>query len=318
MWNLKYVWPIQRKFVKKVERCQRCILSEDYAVIEDGTCNVCRNFVPEVDAVPSYSVEDLSRFIEERTCYSEYDATLLLSGGKDSAYILHRMCEDYPDFRLLCLIVNNGFMSKWAIPNARHITEKLNVDLAVVNSHVGSFKEAFRNAFLSLKGRGCYEVIDFADGSLIFKVGAEITRNLGIPLMISGLSWVQLERILKLNTFFMEQDGIEQLFPLAVWRTDEQDIRQYVRDRDLMLKGSDNPLVSNNRLVPTMIALDILNLGYSSFEPEFAQLIREGKSSRDVWLPIVELAKYSVSKGYMDKELKETLAKLDLTVEEVL
>ena len=288
--------------------------------MKDGLCEYCQDFDNNRSryAAPRHSIADLTKLINHHVSARKYDATLLLSGGKDSAYILHRIRHEYPDLKVLCLVVDNGFMSKWAIPNARHITEKLNVDLLIVTSYIDEFKRNFRDAFLKLNGRGTYGLVDFADGELIFKIGEEITRYLTTGLMISGLSWVQLERILNISDFYRDADGVTHLYPLAVWCVDEQDIRRYVRDNDLVLKGSDSPIVSNNRLIPLMSALDVLNLGYSSFEPEFAQLIREGKSSRSAWLHVFEFLNYAVMHGFLNREVKNILAELDLDIEHVL
>jgi len=124
--------------------------------------------------------------------------------------------------------------------------------------------------------------------------------------------------ILHKDTFYFTHHGIQHICPMCVWHGDEQDIRQYVRDYKLMLPGSDSPVVSNNLLMPTMFALDIKNLGYVGFEPEFAQLIREGKSSRSAWLHIFELTEYAATHGYMDAEVNKTLSKLDLIQKDVL
>lgn len=315
-WYANTIWPIHKKFIKTPKRCQRCILSEKYTEIENGICKLCRDYKKSDNIPQKYSISDLTSSLKQSKRY--YDATLLLSGGKDSAYILHRMRRDYPDYKILCLTINNGFMSSWAIKNAQYITQKLGVDLMVVNSHLEEFKKVLRQAFIDLKGLETYAVIDYADGDAIFSIGQRITHGLGIPTMIGGLSWVQLYRICNSIDFKFNSGGIEIIHPLAVWRTDEQEIREYVREHDLMLKGSDSPMVSNSRLIPIMAVLDIKNLGYSSFEPEFAQLIREGKSSRDAWINIFEAMYYVVNKGFLDKELIQVLSELDLIPEEVL
>lgn len=214
---------------------------------------------------------------------ARYDAILLLSGGKDSAYILDRMRREYPDLRILCLIVNNGQMSPVALKNAEHTTRKLNVDLLVVNRFVDEFVRTLREAFLNLNGRGAYGVVDRADGELIFKIGREIAADLGIGLLIGGLSWVQAQRILGTDDFEQTMGPAPRMIlPLVVWRTDEQDIRRVVRERELVLPGNDSPLVSNHQLVVAMAVADVLNLGYSSFEPEFAQLVREEDGPENV------------------------------------
>ncbi|MBV8381758.1 MAG: hypothetical protein JOZ63_04080 [Planctomycetaceae bacterium] len=323
----EYVWPTIRLAVRRSRRCQRCILSERHGPLIDGLCAECREQEPPKSvgapaAPPAVTPETRERFDRVIRSYingNRYHGLLLLSGGKDSAYILSRMKAEYPDLRLLCATVNNGFMSPVAMSSATRVVEKLKTDLIVSNDCIDEFAKVLRKAFLELNGRGSYGVVDFADGDLIFRIGQRIAEGMGIPLVIGGLSWVQVQRILGKDDFEIVQDSAPHLvFPLAVWRTNEQEIRRFVRSADLLPKGSDSPIVSNNALIMTMSAVDVMNLGYCSFEPEFAQLVREGKTDRSTWLHIFELLEFATRKGAFDREITRTLARLDLSLSDVV
>jgi len=269
--------------------------------------------------VPHAERQRFDAIVRGYTRGKRYDALFLLSGGKDSAYLLHRMRTEYPDLKLLCVTVNNGFMSSVAVANAHDVAERFQTDLLVHNASIGEFARVLRDAFLSLNGCGSYGVVDKADGDLIFATGRALAREMGIPAMIAGLSWVQLEQIMGITTFEMtEPAGPHSLFPLAVWRTGEQEIRQAVRDLRLMRPGSDSPVVSNSELILAMSVIDVLTLGYSSFEPEFAQLVREGKTDRQVWLHTFELLEFAATRGLLNKDLRRGLSKLGLTPEDVM
>lgn len=153
---------------------------------------------------------------------NKYHALLLLSGGKDSAYMLYRLKKEYPQLRILCVAVNNGFMSSTAIKGAQFVAEKTKSDLLIVNTYINDFAEKLRQAFLDLNGQGAYGVID------------------------------------------------------------------------------------------------ILNNGYSSFEPEFAQLIREKKADRKMWLYVFELLEFASRKGLLNKDLNICLAKLNLKISDIV
>ena len=107
------------------------------------------------------------------------------------------------------------------------------------------------------------------------------------------------------------------VFPLAVWRINEQEIRSIVRTLKLLLPGSDSPLVSNNALITAMSVIDVLNNGYCSFEPEFAQLVREGKTDRKTWLHTFELLEFATRKGFLAKDVNTGLGKLGITLADV-
>ena len=52
----------------------------------------------------------LERTIRSAIGDDRYHVVLLLSGGKDSAYLLWRMRAEYPELRILCVTINNGFI----------------------------------------------------------------------------------------------------------------------------------------------------------------------------------------------------------------
>ncbi len=145
------------------------------------------------------------------------------------------MRQKYPKLKILCLTVDNGFMSDVAMPNVRHVTRMFDVDLLVVKSYKDQFRAVLRKAFLDLNGRGGSQVVDHADGTLIFEIGMTVTRELGMDLMISGMSWVQLEQHAGVKSFATTEDGVTTLHPLVVWRPGEQEIRGIVRERQLIL-----------------------------------------------------------------------------------
>jgi hypothetical protein len=318
------VWPVVRLMVKRSRRCSRCILSDRHGPLIDGVCAECREMsahaaAPSRFECPPEMKRDYDQVIRSHIDDRPYHAALLLSGGKDSAYMLARLRDDYPQLRLLSIVVNNGFMSPTAIAGARHVSEKLQVDLLIVNERIAEFQHTLRAAFLDLNGRGSYGVIDHADGSMIFKTGMDVAAEMGIPLVLGGLSWVQVQRILGKDDFQQRDPGKPlTVFPLAVWRTGEQEIRAIVRDRGLLPKGSDSPLVSNSTLILAMSIIDVLNIGYSSFEPEFAQLVREGKSDRKNWLYLFEMLEFATRRGLLAKDLNETLGRLQLSLADVI
>lgn len=325
-WYVKYLWPLHRIVARGLsKRCTLCLVSEKYASFDqNGVCAECRKVKQPTDSYSACPDHLYKKFDDVIKSYiskgKRYDAALLLSGGKDSAYMLHKMHITYPDLHILCITVDNGFMSPVALVNARYIADRLGYDLIVLHSARGQFKKTLREAFLNIKGSDAYKVVDFADGSLIFEIGKKTAANFSIPCILAGLSWVQLQHIAGLVDAFeiVEENGPPVIFPLAVWRPDEQDIRNYVTTHGLIPPGNDSPLVSNSDLVLPMCVVDILNLGYCSFEPEFAQLIREKKTDRRLWLGIFELMEYGVKTKKLTKEANKVLKRLDLKIEDIV
>lgn len=322
-WYVTYAWPIVRHVVPLSKRCKRCIVSEHYAPLTNGLCEACTNYRPVAEEAAAQQSEAVKKQFDEHVrSYIRgdgYHAILMLSGGKDSAYILERLRTEFPALKILCVIVNNGFMSPLAIDGATFAADKTGTDFLIANAYTGEFAQNLRKAFLELDGRGGSGVIDFTDGDTIFKIGQRIASELKIPMIFSGMSWVQVQMIVGHDHFeHLEKSGINITFPLAVWRTDEQEIRRIVREKGLLPPGADSPLRTNSTLITAMTALDIYNLGYCSFEPEFAQLVREGKTSRKVWLHIFELLEFATKKGILNKDIDKVLAQLRLTRADVI
>jgi len=64
--------------------------------------------------------------------------------------------------------------------------------------------------------------------------------------------------------------------------------------------------------------VDVHRLGYSSFEPEFCRMIRDGKADRVAWQRTFELLEHSARTGLFVRGIVEALlARLDLTAADV-
>ncbi len=343
------------------QRCSNCILSENYVSLENGLCSECRRGVPskhERGERNEAAESALANVLRDRSGKgaANYDAVVLFSGGKDSAFLLHRLRSEFPELRLAALTVDNSFMSTVALANCRHILSCMDgIDHFVVRPKQDLYVRAFRHALTHLDGQGCYAKVDRMDGDLTFDIGRNFAASLDIPLLISGLSPEQVERILGLDNFeapvaiesqrrtHSADFALEQLYdpneldqywwnpdrwpadrrprvlhPFHAWNYDEEEIPREVIRLGLIEAGQDNPLITNNDTIPVMLAVDSINLGYSSFEPEFAQLIREGRADRSMWLAIFQAIEYLVREGrFLPSCIADTLERLELTPEQI-
>lgn len=315
----RHVWPLQRRFVRKAARCRRCVVSERYAPLTDGICAACERYAAAPESASIVGVDAFDRTILPYVGVgTRHDAIVLLSGGKDSAYVANLMQSRYPALRLLAVTIDTGFLSPVAIENAAYAAGQLGLDHLVVRQRE-QFAVALRDAFAGLRNGGtAYAVVDHAEGSLIFRTGHDVAERLGVPLVIGGMSWAQLQLITGVEGFEVSLKGwARTLFPLAVWRLDETAIAWNVLTLGLIPPGQASPLHTNSRLLPAMVVADFRNLGYCSFEPEFAQLVREGKAPRKPWLHIFEAAEYLTRAGALDGEASSVLDELGLTLDDV-
>jgi hypothetical protein len=285
----------------------------------------------------------------------KYDALVMFSGGKDSALLLHRLRHEFPGLRLLALMVDNGFMSPVAFANATRTAAAIpDVDHMVIKPKASLFRDLFRYALTHLNEGGCYSSVDRLGGDLVFDIGRNAAASLGIPLLLHGGTRAQVQRILKLFSYETPRSwehekrertggftlsafhGPEQLmhwwdgsawpaervprvlFPYYAWPYDEVAIRRDVQQLGLLARGNENPIVSNYDLLPVNFAVDNAHLGYSGYEPEFTQLIREGRAARSQWVSLFESIEYLAAHGrLLPGCVGDTLSRLGLSHREL-
>ena len=363
-WYAKHAWRFHRPFARRHlrRRCRNCIVSEAYSALNPtGLCQLCITYAPDKEVAGFQAREGLAAKLDELFRQHQgkgaglYDAAVMLSGGKDSALLIHELKERYPSLRLVALTIDNSFMSPVALENARQSVEKLNVDHITLRLAQSVYRKSFRFACLLLEpGRGCFETVDRIDADLGFSQAKIFAAENRIPLLLSGLSWAQIERLFGVESFevphdqalskvtstlgtplgdiydppemkywwdparFPEESWPRFIHPFYVWRQGEEEIKNKVIELGLIEPGNESPLLTNNVIIPLMIVVDYLRLGYASFEPEFAQLVREGKASRGFWRNVFEMLEYSARTGWMlDKELDKLAKSLDLTRGEI-
>ncbi len=274
---------------------------------------------------------------------------LLFSGGKDSSYLLHKLLQEHPGARILALTVDNTFMSPVAMENVQEIVKRLGVDHMVFRPRAETMEKMFRHAFTHLNERGCAGTVDQFDGDFFTDAARNIAAEMNIPLVFRGLSRTQVEEILNLDSFVTtpEMDaesrsrvaGVElreifddremsywwngpkwpadrrprMLFPFYIWDMEEEFIKSEVLRLKLTPGGDVSPLITNNRLIPLMGIVDMVQFGYSSFEPEFARMVRAGKADRLHWLYSFETLEYAARTGrFLGDSIDEVLQRLSL------
>jgi len=109
-----------------MERCNKCILPESFPGIkfdEAGVCNYCLDYEP----IRVFGDQELEKVLSQyRNKGEKYDCIAPISGGRDSAFVLHQIVNKYK-MRTLALTVDSGFILPEGIRNINRITEVLSV-----------------------------------------------------------------------------------------------------------------------------------------------------------------------------------------------
>jgi amino acid adenylation domain-containing protein len=165
--------------------CRRCGLSSRYPGVqfdETGLCSLCRAYDGYKDRAAQY-FKPLTEFeaIVERIkarATGQYDVLALLSGGKDSTYMLYRLVQ--MGLRVITFTLDNGYISQFAKDNIRRVTEALGVD------HVYGATPSMNAIFLDSLNQfanvcnGCFKTI--------YTLAAQLAREKGITTIVTGLS----------------------------------------------------------------------------------------------------------------------------------
>jgi amino acid adenylation domain-containing protein len=169
----------------QVRYCERCGLASDMPGTDydsEGVCNLCRAFDSYVDKAQTYfkTPEDLQILIQEMQANrkGQYDCIVLLSGGKDSSFMLCKLVA--MGVKPLTFTLDNGFISEEAKANIRRLVSGLGVD-----HHWGStphMNEIFVDSLKRFANvcNGCFKTI--------YTLATNFARTNQIGYIVTGLS----------------------------------------------------------------------------------------------------------------------------------
>ena len=164
-------------------RCQRCLLLEthDTLVFDDaGICNICRNIEHKHTRIDWESREQQFRLLldEYRGSYS-YDCIVPFSGGKDSAYTLWAVVEQY-HLKPLVVCFDHGFMRPTVLANTERTIRQLGVDFLKFRANWKVVKRLMLET-LRRKGDFCWHC-----HTGIFAFPMQMAIKFQVPLVIWG------------------------------------------------------------------------------------------------------------------------------------
>jgi hypothetical protein len=114
------------EYFDAMPRCTKCVLPETFPGVkfdEQGVCSYCSTHQPIQVLGEKALKNELSRYRDKG---AEYDMVVPISGGRDSAFVLHQMVTKYK-MRVLALTVDSGAILPEGYRNVEKITSVLNV-----------------------------------------------------------------------------------------------------------------------------------------------------------------------------------------------
>ena len=171
--------------------CKKCFLQNDpfhkVTINEDGVCSLCAKPAPEEarrdwDALEKRFAAHLDRVRGTRP----YEGLIMMSGGKDSAYLADLLKETY-GMRLLGFIIDINYEYPETFENAKTIARKLDLPYVVFRQEPEAMRRYYRFLFTekALLQPDGGQVCTFCGRFLIHSACA-FARRMGIPLVFSG------------------------------------------------------------------------------------------------------------------------------------
>ena len=223
----------------EVINCSECGLPSNYPNTdfdENGVCHVCNAFKGYKEQAQKYfKTEDELRklLISKRGLGPNYDCISLLSGGKDSTYILAQLIN--MGLKVLAFTLDNGYISDQAKGNIDRIVSKLNVD------HIYGSTEHMNKIFIDSLHRhqnvcnGCFKTI--------YTLATQIALEKQVPFVVTGLSrgqffetrlteelfWDENADVAKIDDtilearklYHQEEDAVKNLMDVSAFNNDE-------------------------------------------------------------------------------------------------
>ncbi len=182
--------------------CIKCGLPSNYptaAFDENGVCNLCTSFETYQERARRYfkTPPELQAIFDSKKGHGgEYDCLALLSGGKDSTYVLGQLVE--MGLKPLAFTLDNGYISEQAKDNIRRVVKAIGVD------HVFGTTPAMDAIFVDSLQRhknvcnGCFKTI--------YTLSTQIALEKKIPFIVTGLSRGQFFETRLTEELFWKED----------------------------------------------------------------------------------------------------------------
>src|SRR6266478_3045015 len=195
--------PVAMRTSKRLAHCTRCGLASNVpgtSYDAAGVCNVCRGLDTYVEKAQAYfkTPEALRALVAEMRAKrtGAYDCLVLLSGGKDSTYMLYQLCD--LGLKPLVFTLDNGFISEEAKANIRRVVDSLGVDLVMGGTpHMNDiFVDSLKR--FAIVCNGCFKTI--------YTLATNLAAEKGIRYIVTGLSRGQFFETRLTEEVFQRED----------------------------------------------------------------------------------------------------------------
>lgn len=300
-----------------VVNCIECGLPSNYPNTdfnEHGVCHLCTSFENYKFKAERYFKNDdelVQVLTSKRHQNPNYDCISLLSGGKDSTYVLARLVN--MGLRVLAFTMDNGYISDQAKANIDTIVKKLGVD------HVYGQTPHMNEIFVDSLHRhhnvcnGCFKTI--------YTLSTQIALEKEIPFIVTGLSrgqffetrlteelfWDESLDTKKIDQtiiearklYHKENDAVKRLLDVSMFDDDKvfekvefvdfyrfsdvslEEMLIYLKDNVGWVRPTDTGRSTNCLINQVGIYVHKKEMGYSNYSFPYSWDVRLGHKTRD-------------------------------------
>ncbi|MEQ8422259.1 MAG: amino acid adenylation domain-containing protein [Arenibacter algicola] len=300
----------------EVLNCMECGLPSNYPKTDfddKGVCHLCNAFKGYKEKTDKYfkTEDELQQLLLSRKGTSTtYDCLSLLSGGKDSTYVLARLIN--MGLKVLAFTLDNGYISDQAKANVDRIVKKLGVD------HVYGSTVHMNKIFVDSLDRhqnvcnGCFKTI--------YTLSTKLALDKKIPFVITGLSRGQFfetrlteelfwnddadtttidRTILEARKLYhQENDAVNQLLDVSMFKDEEtfekvqfvdfyrysdvslEDMLAYLKEKVGWVRPTDTGRSTNCLINQLGIYVHKKQKGYSNYSFPYSWDVRLGHKTR--------------------------------------
>lgn len=345
-------------FVTVIQQCNKCLILEDRSVSivigDDGVCNLCKMDPSKYKQMLwEEKAQAFNDLVQEKKGKYQFDGIIMMSGGKDSTYMALKLVREYK-LNLLGMSIDNGFEYPDSFDNAKKVCEQLGIPYIIMQPNLIKLREFYRYIATDKQlRRNDYAQVCFYCANYLKRQADIYAEKFNTAYIFTGYNPDQVavlgeadivesdpglilyqqmikkgidEELKKTYQYTLKKYGSEMATYFEPPKTKRLYYHQHFPYEPINMietvkkelnwepikRFKKNYIISGCQLVCTLVQLCRRKGIPDYLQKEFSTQIRRGTLNKE------EVKKFMNVMKFTEEEMEETLAKLNLTCEQML